>query len=199
MDYFYQINSTIDSYYAIETEELSKEGYSAKFSSIATGDFKWKRMEAYFFNNGKMEDFNINEWVFSYRIEGYHRIYNQMSPDSPEFIINGLDPLRQQFKAKIYTSGFFREAVADFMNNITLYSKFPNRDVAQTFNTLQNWISGSDRDKNMEELLPIIIKLKDFYKSNYTRNSDGYYWDRIKMLINESIEKYLKNIEDLKI
>ena len=39
---------------------------------------------------------------------------------------------------KIYTSGFFKEAAADFINNIELISKFPNRDFATVFYKMKN-------------------------------------------------------------
>ena len=198
MEYFYKINSTIESYYAIETEELSIEGYSAKFTSINRGDFKWNKMEAFFYTNGQMKDFCMNGWVFSHRIEGRHRIYNVMNPGAPEFIINGIDPLRQHFQAKIYTWGFLKEAVADYMNSISLYSKFPNRDIAQSYNSLLNWNEEPNNEKR-GEILPLVNKLREYYKNTDKNNSDALLLDQVKLIVNKSIDDYLNYISELKI
>ena len=199
MDYHYQINSSLGSHYAMETDELCEEGLAAKFSSIATGDFKWKNLEAFFYHDGRLEDFSLNGWLFSYRIEGCHRIYNAIGPDSPEFEICGLDPLRQQFKAYVYTSGFFKEAAADFMNNIALYSKFPNRDVAQAFNTLQFWKRQSEWNSKLDPL-PLIKELKNFFTIYHaTDDTDAVFRDKIKLIINDSLNDYIKTIEKLRL
>jgi hypothetical protein len=94
-----------------------------------------------------------------------------MNPGAPEFIINGIDPLRQHFQVKIYTWGFLKEAAADYMNSITLYSKFPNRDIAQSYNSLLNW-KEEPNNVRMDEILPLVNKLREYYENSVLSNSD---------------------------
>ena len=198
MDHFlFTLQSSLGSFYANESDELSSEGYAAKFSSIGTGDFKWHKLEGIFYTEGQMKDFEINGWTFSYRIEGLHRIYNIADPDSPEFTIKGLDPHQQVFEARVYTFGFFKEACADFMNEIHFYSKFPDRDIAQAFNKLKNRLKGSNIDKEMNNLLPLIQEIRSFYSTHRTNNEAKFY-DQIKLELNAAIDDYVKQLNKLK-
>ena len=196
--FLFTLQSTLGSFYTNESDELSTEGYAAKFSSIGTGDFKWNRLEGIFYTEGQMKDFEINGWTFSYRIEGHHRIYNVADPDSPEFIIKGLDPHRQVFEAKVYTFGFFKEACADFMNGIHFYSKFPDRDIAQAFNKLKNRMKGINIEQRMNDLLPLIQEIRSFYNTHKTDN-DTQFYDHIKLELNAAIEDYVKQLNKLKL
>lgn len=194
-DYLFKLNSSIGSYFAEETEVLPSSGYAARFSSIATMDFKWNKLEAEFYTDGKLEDIQLNGWTFSYRIEGRHRIYNQMSPDSPEFTIKGIDPEQHLLEIKMYTFGFLKEAAADFINNIMLISKFPDRDTATTYYKLKNW----NRESKTVDVLPLLKELKSFYSFNHDSITDEMFWDRIKMSVDKAVEDYKKTIDTLKI
>ncbi len=192
-EYFFRLNSSIGSYYAEETKELCTLGYAARFCSIGTMDFKWNHLEAEFYTDGKMEDIQLNGWTFSYRIEGKHRIYKQMGPDSPEFTIKGLDPEQHLFEIRIYTGGFFKEAAADFINNIMLISKFPDKDIATAYYKLKNY----NREKT--DVIPLLKELEWFYSSNYKSNTDELFWDKIRMSVNKTIEAYKEFIDTLKL
>ena len=194
-DCYFKLNSSIGSYYAEETEELCTFNYAAEFRRIVTTDFKWDKFEADFYTHGKLEDIKIKGWTFSHRIEGIHRIYNQISPDSPEFKIKGLDPERHLLEIKIYTSGFFKEAAADFINNIELISKFPNRDFATVFYKMKNWNKGA----KPIEVLPLLKEINTFYKLNHKEISDELFWDKIRKAIDKAIEDYKKTIDLLAI
>ena len=191
---FFKLKSSLGSYYAEETVELCKLGYAAEFSSIGTMDFKWNKLEAEFYTDGKIEDIQLNGWTFSHRIEGHHRIYNQIGPDSPEFTIKGVDPNQHILEVKIYTLGFFKEAAADFMNNITLISKFPDRDSAMTFYKLLNWNRGS----KTVDVLPLLKEMKSFYSFNHNSITDEMFWDRIKRCVDKVVEDYKKTFDTLK-
>lgn len=194
-DYLYKLNSSIGSYYAEETEELSPCGYAARFCSIYTGDFRWNKLEADFYTDGKLEDIQMNGWTFSYHIEGHHRIYNQMGPDSPKFIIKGLDPKQHQLEVEIYSFPFFKEAAADFMNNITLISKFPDRDIVTAYYNMKNW----NRGAKPIDTLPLLEKIKKFYTLNCREINDELFWDKIRKTVDEIIENYQKTIDTLRI
>jgi hypothetical protein len=194
-DYYLKLNSSIGSYYAEETEELCTFNYAAEFRRIVTTDFKWDNFEAEFYTHGELEDLKINGWTFSHRIEGRYRIYNQMEPDSPEFTVNGVDPEKHLLEIKIYSSGFFKEAAADFMNNIKLISKFPNRDIATVFYKMKNWDKGS----KPIDVLPLLKDMNTFYKSYHEEISDELFWDKIRKTVDKTIEDYKKTIDLLAI
>lgn len=194
MDYYFSLRTSLGSFYAIKTEELSSEGYAAKLSSINTSDFKWNKLEGFFYTEGQLKDFEINGWTFSYRIEGSHRIYNVANPNMPHFIIQGLDPQGQHFKAKVHSFPFLKEASADFMNMIHFYSKFPDRDIAEAFNTLKYRRDAIDVESRMNNLLPLIQKIHSFYKINTTGNHDAKFYDQIKLELNAAIDDYVRHV-----
>ena len=119
--------------------------------------------------------------------------YKQMSPDSSEFTIKGLDPEQHLLEIRIYSDGFFKEAAADFMNNITMISKFPDRDIATAYYKIKNY------NREMTDVVPLLQKMKWFYSSNYESNTDELFWDRIRKSIDNTIEAYKKLIDTLKL
>ena len=183
---YYKLYTTIDSYYATETDTLSQDGYEVKFSRKNIGDFNWEIFEAFFLNNGITEDFKLNGWTFSYVIQGHYRIYNMMHPDSPHFTINGIDPKTHSFKAEIYTRGFLKEAAADFMNNIILFSLFPDKDIAMAFNKLQN--CDQKGPCTTTKLLPLIQEVYHFYKKHYTPCPNERLWEQIRITYNKALD-----------
>lgn len=197
MKYFYNFGKTLGSYYANETEEIEQNGYAAEFHNWATMDFKWNRFEAFFYNNGRVEDIEINGWVFSHKIEGEHRKYPVMNPDSPIYTIKGIDPTGNKLEVEIHTSGFFKAAAADFMNNIFFISKFPDSDSAIAFYKMENW------EKNLREfgkIIDFIKEVKDFYEwQSKDENCDEKFMKQIKTSINNNVEECKRLIESIKI
>lgn len=85
------------------------------------------------------------------------------------------------------------------MDNITLYSRFPNRDVAQAFNTLQYRERLSETDRDLDSI-PLIKKLKSYLNINPSKDdADAMFRDRMKLIINDSINKYIKTLERLRL
>lgn len=194
-NYLFKLNSSIGSYYAEESEEISSFGYAAKFRSIGTCDFKWNKLEADFYTDGKLEDIQLNGWTFSHHIEGRHRIYKQMGPDSPEFTIKGLDPEQHLLEVKIYSFCFFKEAAADFMNNITLISKFSDRDIAAAYYDIKNW----KRGEKSVDILPLLEEIKTFHTWKCNEIPDELFWEKIRKSVDKTIVDYKETIDSLRI
>ena len=194
-DFFYELKTSIGSYYAIKKDNFPSIGYAAKFSIIRTMSYSYNDFLAIFHYNGHDEDLKMNGWTFSNRISGSYRIYNQMPSDSPEFTIKALDPLQHQWELEFHTKGFFKEAAADFMNTITLISKFPNREIANAF----YYIKQHGGDFESSEFINCLKEIRDYYQSSYEEGTDEFFWDQVKTTYNSVIEEYKESIDALKL
>lgn len=192
---FYEIKTSIGSYYAINKDYLPTIGYAAKFCIIRTLSYNYNDFEAIFCYNGDDVDLEMNGWTFSNRISGSYRIYNQIPSDSPEFTIKALDPLQHQWQLEVHTDGFFKEAAADYMNSIALISKFPNRDIADAY----YYIKQHGDDFESSEITSRFSVIRDYYQSTYEEGTDEFFWDQIKTTYNKALEKYKLYIDSLRL
>lgn len=194
-DYFYELKTSIGSYYAINRDYFHSNGYAAKFSIIKTMSYSYNDFQAIFHYNGHDEDIEMNGWTFSNRISGSYRIYNQMPPDSPEFTIKALDPLQHKWQLEIHTNGLFKEAAADFMNAITLISKFHNRDIANAY----FYIKQHGDIFEPSEFMNCLKEIKGYYQSFYEEGTDEFFWDQVKSTYNSVIKKIIESIDAMKL
>ena len=196
---FYRFHCTLGSYGAENAESISRVGYSARFEDIQTNNFQWNRFEAVFYRHGQSADFSINEWKFSPYVSGEYRIYPQIPPDSPEFVIRALDPHQHQFECKVYSNGLFKEAAEDFLNTIHLLCKFPNREYADSFYKLKKRKNSNSRIEN-EDLLPLLQNIKEFYdRYHNAENPDELFWGQLKDTYNEAVGDFIESLDSMRI
>ena len=196
MEYqYFELETSIGLYYAINRFSLPTEGYAVSFRCISTMSYHSNDFEAVFYDNRQCEDIEMNGWTFCNRINGHYRTYNQMPSDSLEFTIKALDPLQHQWELEIHTNGFFKEAAADFMNTISMISKFPNREIANAYYCIKQ--NGGDFESS--EFMNCLKEIRDYYHSSYEEGTDEFFWDQVKTTYNSVIEEYKESIDALKL
>lgn len=195
MNRIFELKTSIERYYANQVSVVPSQGYGAIFSIIKTMSYSSNIFDAVFYNNQQGGDVEMNGWTFSNRINGHYRTYNQMPADSPEFTIMALDPLQHQWQLEVHTNGFFKEAAADFMNTITMISKFPNREIANAYYCIKQ--NGGDFESS--EFMNCLKEIRDYYHSSYEEGTDEFFWDQVKTTYNSVIEEYKESIDALKL
>ncbi len=191
----FELKTSVERYYADQVSFIPSQGYGAKFSIIETNSYNWNRFDALFYKNRQDGDIEMNGWTFSNMISGDYRIYNQMPSDSPEFTIKAIDPQQHRWELKVHTEGFFKEAAADYLNNIDFISKFPNRECAKAYYYVKN----KEDSYESTEFLGYLKKLRDYYQSCYQEGENELFWDEIKTTYNKAIEDYKESIDSLKL
>ena len=201
--HYFKFIKSLGKYFAKDIDSFENDGYCAevhiklpKFGGTYIGYHK-----ILIYTNGELEDFSINGWTFSFKVEGSYSQNWGKSFYEPEFDIQALDPSGNVCSFHIVSKGwttqydlphdFYTECVQDFFNCIHFYSNFNNRKEAGLFNEL---IHLQSNDYCYENEIEKAKKMSDYYKKIKGTCTNSSFLEKLKEIINTSLDRGINKI-----
>ena len=200
--HYFTIIKSLEKYISKDIDSLDNDGYCAvvhiKLPEYGGTYIGYHKILIY--TDGKLQDFSLNGWTFSFQAEGeYHQNWGK-SFYSPEININALDPFGKECLFHIVSEGyssqydlprdFYCKCVQEFFYSIHFYSNFKGRNEARLFNELINL--QRDNYCNKEELEKA-KKLSVYYKQIQNTYTNVSFLEKLKETINLSLDRGICN------
>lgn len=203
---FYKLSRSLDKFRAFKENEVGKKGFYAEINSDTDNNTFCANIYLY----GELSDLQINNWTFSYHIEGtYSNIGNN-------FKIYAIDPNKKAIE--IYNTPYYRQnnsigreeyILCSFLDLVFLYSHFEDAEIANNFNLLLRSLEcgksiSFHRYEDKCQITPGVALVqarffKEYYTNHIENEADPQFMNTIKNSVNKVVEVYKEEIDSYKI